>query len=570
MKLDWIRTSLIVSIAGLCFILLIRWSAFQDNNAAIEEAKLKADRAQVVASAESDLAPPSISDDATTATLADETDDATMPSVTLENPKQVAVAQTKKSDTIEVRTDVLDVVIDLHGGGIVGISLPTYYAKLNTPDRPFVLMDPNDSHVYYALSGMLISGMSNIESKFHYNASQTFYTMDGETLNVDLTHTTATGLAITKRFTFTQGSYLVNISHIINNQSSQAKTTQVYGSIVRDDHDPVKSAGMGMKPFLGMATTTIDTNYDKTDFDDISENKQELKHDIQGGWIALVQHYFISAWIPDAADTNSYTAYKLKKKNQYVLQFVGDKMTVAPGTSAEKTIQFYAGPKDIHALEKISPHLDLTLDYSFLWWIAKPLFYALDFIHGFVGNWGIAIIILTILIKALFFYPSAASYRSMAKMRKVQPRMAELKERYGDNKQKLSSEMMKLYKDEKVNPLGGCLPIIIQMPVFMALYWVLMESVELRHAPFFLWIHDLSVKDPYFILPLIMGATMFIQQKLNPTPPDPMQAKVMQMMPIFFTFLFLFFPAGLVLYWVVNNSLSIAQQYVITKRIERS
>ena len=284
----------------------------------------------------------------------------------------------------------------------------------------------------------------------------------------------------------------------------------------------------------------------------------------------MVQHYFLSAWVPPQEMLNEFRVFKSQNAAMYYLQFTSQPIRVEAGSQGEIGAGFYAGPKDIKNLEKMSPYLDLTVDYSFLWWIAKPLFYALDGIHSLVGNWGVAIILLTICIKILFFYPSAASYKSMAKMRKVQPKMLELKERYGEDRQKFSAEMMKLYRTEKVNPFGGCLPILIQMPVFLALYWMLMESVELRQAPFFLWIEDLSVKDPYYVLPLIMGVTMWIQQKLNPTPPDPMQAKIMQIMPVMFTLLFLFFPAGLVLYWVVNTTLSITQQYVITRNIEKA
>jgi len=284
----------------------------------------------------------------------------------------------------------------------------------------------------------------------------------------------------------------------------------------------------------------------------------------------MIQHYFISAWIPDADKTNHFNLRKNRSSDIYLLGFTSESTTIAPNSTGSLSASFYAGPKNIRTLSAISPHLDLTIDFGWLWMIAKPLFFGLEKIHGWVGNWGIAIILLTCSIKLLFFYPSAMSYRSMAKMRKVQPLMAELKERYGDDRQKMSGELMKLYKKEKVNPMGGCLPVLLQMPVFLALYWTLMESVELRHSPFFLWIHDLSVRDPYFVLPLLMGATMWIQQKLNPTPPDPMQAKIMQMMPIFFTALFMMFPAGLVLYWVVNNTLSITQQYFITKKIENS
>jgi YidC/Oxa1 family membrane protein insertase len=290
---------------------------------------------------------------------------------------------------------------------------------------------------------------------------------------------------------------------------------------------------------------------------------------MNGGWIAIVQHYFISAWIPNAETSHNYSTIKTQN-GLNIIRFTSPQITVAAGEQARIKSQFYAGPKDQYTLETISSGLELTVDYGWLWWIAQPLFWILTKIYSVVGNWGVAIIGITVLVKLVFFQLNATAYKSMANMRKVQPKMAAIKERCGDDKQKQSAEMMALYKKEKINPLGGCLPILVQMPVFISLYWVLMETVELRHAPFMLWIDDLSVMDPFFVLPLIMGASMFIQQKLNPAPPDPMQAKVMQWMPVMFTFFFLFFPSGLVLYWVVNNTLSIVQQYIITKRIENA
>ncbi|MEC8427220.1 MAG: membrane protein insertase YidC, partial [Pseudomonadota bacterium] len=335
--------------------------------------------------------------------------------------------------------------------------------------------------------------------------------------------------------------------------------------------NPVETTALGMQPFLGAALTTTEENYKKFDFGDLSDEdlvrQGGFKTTIQGGWVAMVQHYFLSAWIPDQEEMNKFSLRK-SRGDIYLMGFTSPQVTVAAGTQGVIKAGFYAGPKDIYRLEDISPYLDLTVDYGWLWWVAKPLFHVLNYIYGLLGSWGWSIIALTVLIKAVFFHLSATSYRSMAKMRKFGPEMQRMKDLYGDDRQRMQQEMMKLYKKEKINPLGGCLPILVQMPVFISLYWVLMESVELRHTPFLGWIDDLSVKDPLFILPLIMGATMWIQQKLNPTPPDPTQARIMQMMPIVFTFMFLWFPAGLVLYWVVNNTLSIAQQYVITRQIE--
>jgi len=296
-------------------------------------------------------------------------------------------------------------------------------------------------------------------------------------------------------------------------------------------------------------------------------DKGNLKENVTGGWVAWLQHYFVTAWIPNKGDANLVQTRKDSQGN-YIIGFTGPTLTVAPGAKAEASATLYAGPKSQAVLKELSPGLELTVDYGILWFIAQPIFWLLQHIHSIVGNWGWSIIFLTMLIKGLFFPLSAASYKSMARMRAVAPKLAALKEQHGDDRQKMSQAMMELYKKEKINPLGGCLPILVQMPVFLSLYWVLLESVEMRQAPFMLWITDLSIKDPFFILPIIMGATMFIQQRLNPTPPDPMQAKVMKMMPIIFTFFFLWFPAGLVLYWVVNNVLSISQQWYITRKIE--
>jgi YidC/Oxa1 family membrane protein insertase len=320
---------------------------------------------------------------------------------------------------------------------------------------------------------------------------------------------------------------------------------------------------MGMQSYLGPVFSTLENNYQKYDFDDIDD--KQFKETSKDGWVAMSQHYFLSAWIPEKGAEYNYQTRKLN--GNYIAGFLSPDFTVAAGESKTVTANFFAGPKDQDTMEIADENLKLTVDYGVLWWIASPLYMLLKWIHDLVGNWGLAIIGITIIVKAALFQLNAKAFKSMAKMRKFGPEMTRLKELYGDDRQKMSQEMMKLYQKEKINPLGGCLPIVAQMPIFIALYWVLMESVDLRHAEF-LYLADLSVKDPYFILPIIMGASMFIQQMLNPTPPDPMQAKIMKMLPIMFTFFFLWFPAGLTLYWVVNNILSIAQQYLINKQIE--
>jgi len=323
-----------------------------------------------------------------------------------------------------------------------------------------------------------------------------------------------------------------------------------------------------MSTFLGAAWWTPEKSYNKQTLADLAD--KPLKETVKGGWAALVQHYFVTAWVPDPNSNNSYTTRVNKDAGENFVGYTGPEVSVAPGETKNIAASLYAGPKIQKTLESVSEGLELTVDFGWLWFIAQGLFWLLVKIHGVVGNWGWAIVFLTVLVKAAFFQLSATSYKSMAHMRRVTPEIQRLKEQHSGDRAKMSQAMMDLYKKEKINPLGGCLPILVQMPVFIALYWTLMESVELRHAPWILWINDLSVMDPYFVLPLIMGASMFLQMQMNPAPPDPMQAKVMKLMPIVFTFMFLWFPSGLVLYWVVNNVLSIAQQWVITRQIEKA
>ena len=323
---------------------------------------------------------------------------------------------------------------------------------------------------------------------------------------------------------------------------------------------------MGTSAYTGGAISSPEKRYEKITFDAMTE--QPLSRDVQGGWVAMIQHYFVSAWVPGQQESNHlYT--KALPDERFIIGLVEPTVQVPPGATGTLDAELYMGPKDQTRLEQIATGLDLTVDYGWLWFIAQPLFWLLKWFHHLVGNWGVAIILVTLLIKLAFYKLSATSYRSMANMRRMAPKMQDLKQRYAGDREKLNHAMMELYKKEKINPLGGCLPIVVQIPVFIALYWMLLESVELRQAPFFLWIHDLSVMDPYYVLPLLMGVSMFIQQRLNPAPPDPIQAKVMMALPFVFTVFFAFFPAGLVLYWFVNNLISIAQQWFITRRIEQ-
>jgi len=488
------------------------------------------------------------------------------------NNSDIVVAQAENAaagSLIEVSTDTLKVVIDTQGGDIIQASLVDYLAEMEHSDVPFTLLEQNQQRTYVAQSGLIGVNGTDLRSRPIFNATQSTYQLQEgqQSLEVILSLTDDTGALINKIYNFSRGSHLVNLTYAVDNRGTQPWSANLFGQLKRDrSADPTAAGGMGMSAYLGAAFSFPDEKYYRYDFDDMDD--ENLKRTELGGWVGMLQHYFVTAWVPNPQLRNSYSTRV--NNNNYIAGFVSPALELRAGESGTTSADFYAGPKIQADLEAISENLDLVVDYGWLWWISQPLFWLLNTMYGFVGNWGVAIMLTTLCVKAFFFYPSAISYRSMAKMRALAPEIAKLKEKFGDDRAKMSQGMMELYKREKANPLSGCFPIIIQMPVFIGLYWMLMETVELRHAPFMLWIHDLSVQDPYFVLPLLMGATMFIQQTLNPTPPDPMQAKIMKMLPIVFTVFFLWFPAALVLYWVTNNILSITQQYMITKRIEKT
>ncbi|MCH1611267.1 MAG: membrane protein insertase YidC [Luminiphilus sp.] len=473
------------------------------------------------------------------------------------------------SQLISVETDTLEIMIDLMGGDIVGAALRQYPKILDDPSDPFVLLERNAQRTYVAQSGLVGKDGIDTGERALYRAEHAFYQLTNQqTLRVALKYSDdKSGISVTKSFHFEAGSHTITVEYEIHNSGSSAIQLTPFAQLKRDSSPaPVSTeSGMGMQPFLGSATTQPDQRFSKFDFDDMADDP--FRADLVGGWVAILQHYFVSAWIPEPDKTYRFRT-RQTQSGFNIIGYTGPALTVSAGNTARVTNQLYVGPKNQKRLAELAPHLDLVVDYGWLWWIAQPLFWLLTFIQSVVVNWGVAIIILTFLVKLAFFQLSAAGYKSMARMRKVQPRVMAIREEYANDKGKQSQAMMELYKKEKINPLGGCLPILVQMPVFIALYWVLMESVELRQAPFALWIEDLSVMDPYFVLPLLMGASMYYMQKLNPAPPDPMQAKIMQWMPIVFTFFFLWFPAGLVLYWLCNNLLSMGQQYIINRRIE--
>ncbi|MGD9355555.1 MAG: membrane protein insertase YidC [Chromatiales bacterium] len=472
------------------------------------------------------------------------------------------------SRIIRVRTDVLDLEINTLGGTVVHAELPQMPLSVDNPDVVKELLTTDPYRYYVAESGLIASedSLAPKHDKAIYTASKTEYKLEeGEdSLTLTLKWDNGKGIEVSKHFTFKRGLYDILVEHEVTNNSGQTWVAREYQQLKRSSYkEETESAFMVF--YTGGAVYTDEDKFDKLDFDELAES--QLDRDTTGGWVSFLQHYFVSAWIP-AQDQRNHLYSKNLGGDRYLLGSYGPGKTLNSGEKARFSSTLYVGPKLNKQLKEVAEGFELTRDYGFLAVIAKPMYWVLETIHDYVGNWGWAIIIFTILLKLIFYKLSETSYRSMAKMKKFTPRIQALKDRYGDDKQRMQQAMMELYKKEKVNPLGGCLPMLIQIPFFIALYWVLMESVELRQAPWILWIEDLSIKDPYFILPLIMGASMFIQQKLNPAPPDPMQAKIMQALPIIFTVFFAFFPAGLVLYWVVNNVLSIAQQYVITKRIE--
>ncbi len=470
---------------------------------------------------------------------------------------------------IEVTTDTLRVAINPVGGDLVEAALLDYKKVLGQPDS-FVILENGAERTYVTQSGLIGKNGPDAspEGRPVYQSESTSYNLaDGtDSLDVNLYYTDAAGIKYTKTFRFSKGSYSIRQLITVDNTSAETWRGNLFAQIKRDNsEDPSQASGMGLQPYLGGAISDEENKYDKVSFSDMAE--EPVKKTTTQGWVAILQHYFVSAWIPEQGQKVTLQA---RTNNDFnIIGFTGSAVEIAAGQQGTLSSTFYVGPKLQDQLEATAENLALTVDYGWLWWLAKPLFWLLTMIQSVVINWGVAIILIVVVVKAIFFKLSATSYRSMAKMRKFGPEIAKLKEQHGDDRQKMSQAMMALYKKEKINPLGGCLPILVQMPVFLSLYWVLMESVELRHAPFFLWIHDLSAMDPYFVLPILMGLSMLGQQMLNPTPPDPMQARIMKIMPIAFTFFFLWFPSGLVLYWVVNNTLSIVQQYIITKRIEK-
>jgi YidC/Oxa1 family membrane protein insertase len=481
-------------------------------------------------------------------------------------PEEHPVVASK--ELVRVKTDQLDVLINPVGGDIVHAALVAHKLEQGKDD-PFVLLEQKPGFTYVAQSGLIGSGgIDSSAGRPTYTVASTEFQMkDGnDTLQVPMTYTAPNGVKYTKIFTFRKGKFDIRVDYQIDNTTSAPLQVQMYGQI-KQTIKPSDSHMM-MPTYRGAAYSTADTRYEKYKFDEITE--KDLHKETQGGWVAMLQHYFVSAWVPPADQSNLIYS-SVSNGTMANIGFRGQADTVAPGKTATVGADFYVGPKDQAALSELSDTLNLVVDYGVLWWLAVPIYKLMMFFHSFVGNWGLAIILITFTVRGILFPLTRAQYTSMAKMRNLQPKIQELKDRFGDDRQKMGQAMMEMYKKEKVNPMGGCLPIMLQMPIFLALYWVLLESVELRHAPFMLWIHDLSVQDPYYVLPILNGVSMFIMQKLQPMSPtmDPMQAKMMQYMPVVFTVFFLWFPSGLVLYWLMGNIVAIIQQKIIYAGLEK-
>ena len=495
-----------------------------------------------------------------------------------------SIQPSSTGERIKVITDVLDVEIDTTGGDIRKVVLRNYSRTHENPEEKLVFLTDAARNFFVAQSGLVsVNAATAPTHNALYKAEKNDYRLaEGvNEIKVPLHWTAENGVRVTKIFTFHRSNYVVDVEHVVEAGDQDWSGSQYMQLVRTPPTEEDKSAFI--YTYTGGVVFNNDIKYEKIDFEDIAEqNLQSTIGDgclnlgnnqkgceLTGGWLAMIQHYFVAAWIPDSAVNNLYYSKNPSNTTKYILGTRSPAQKISAGETASFNTRLVAGPKLQNQLEQIAPGLELTVDYGVLTIIAKPLFWLLDIFHGWFGNWGWAIIFLTITVKAIFYKLSEMSYRSMAKMRKVAPRIKQMKERYGDDRQAMSKAMMDMYKREKINPMGGCFPILVQMPVFIALYWVLLESVEMRHAPFVLWIDNLSARDPYFILPVIMGASMWVQQKLNPAPVDPVQQKIFQYMPFVFTVMFAFFPAGLVLYWVVNNILSIAQQWYITRRIEK-
>jgi YidC/Oxa1 family membrane protein insertase len=538
MQTDFIRVLLWASLFALGLMLWNAWQADYPVKTATQAAQ-PAMATQMIANASQEAASPT------------------------QQSEAAAIPQVSKQP-IQVRTDVLSIDIDPVGGNLIDAQLLDYKQDQNS-SQPVRLMSADPAHFYLAQS-RLVSDTGKLQSITYQSKQKTYQLGDKDKeLALTLTANNTDHLQIEKILHFKKGSYLVDVDYRIHNKSTKPFSGYLDEKLIRKKVSSSNKGFLHITPYIGAAYSTPSQPFEKLGFEDMT--KENLNIEVKSGWIAMVQLYFLSAWIPDSAQTLHFYSQDLGN-DVYAIGMQSMRFNLPPGGQYTTHAGLYVGPAKADILNNISPHLGLTVNYGWLWFISEWLFWLLKQINNFIGNWGWSIVALTALIKLAFYHLSAKSYRSMARMRQLQPQLEAIKQRYGEDKQKIMQETMALYKKEGVNPMGGCLPILVQIPVFIALYWVLLESVDLYQAPFILWIRDLSAPDPYYVLPVLMGLTMFIQQKLSPPPADPTQEKVMLLMPILFTALFLYFPAGLVLYWVVNNTLSILQQWYITQHYQ--
>ena len=564
-----------VLIIGLVFLAYLMWVEWQKDYGALQPARtgqpgIAGDIPGAASSPAADA--PSVEDipslPATQETLPDAQGRSDIPGAN-------GTAAEAERQAITVTTDLLEVRIDPVGGTVFSARLLNYPVNLDEPEIKVNLLDPGSNTLFVAQSGLL----SRQEAPNHtnlYTAERSSYRLaaNEEQLEVRLSWRSDTGVEVSKTFIFHRGRYDITVQHLVENNSGSAWSGSRYDQLQRSlpaDEETGGFSDPGRYSFRGIAFYNPEDKFEKVDFDDIEDDPYEKTR--RGGWLAMIQHYFFAAWIPPGEQEATYSTRVLNPAGQarYIARVVSPPQQIAPGAQAAFSSRLYLGPKLQEELPEVAPGLEHTVNYGIFTVFSKPLFWLLSKIHNFTGNWGWAIVLLTVLIKAAFFKLTEAQYKSTARMRKLQPRIEQLKERYGDDRQRMSQAMMELYKKEKVNPLGGCLPILVQIPIFIALYWVLLESVELRQAPFMLWIENLSARDPYFILPLLNAVFMFATQRLTPmVGMDPLQQKLMSMMPLVFSVMFAFFPAGLVLYWATNAGLSLAQQYYITRKIARA
>lgn len=546
--MDIKRNILIVALAVVSYLLLLAWNRDYPAQAAATSSAVAAP--DLPAAAANDL--PSVQTPATNTAA------------------QGAIAAAPESSVVTVTTPSQIVTIDLNGGDIVGLSLPRFPLALDLPDQPFTLLSSTPATYYVAQSGLIGNNGpdgSNAGRPLYRSSASSFSVLSGE-LNVDL-ELEQNGISIIKRFVFSADDYLIRIRYLVNNGTSTAWRANLFGQIKRNGAaDPSQGSGLGLTTYLGAVMNTPDDPYLRIDFDDMDDGVDDVT--INGGWIGFSQHYFLGSWIPAADVQHTYSTRK-NATGDYLMGFVSAETIVPPGQTATLETAFWAGPKDQFRLEEISPDLGLTIDYGKLWFVAYPLFWLLTKINDMVGNYGVAIILLTLLIRTVFYPLSVKQFRSQANMRRLQPKLQQLKDKYGDDKQKFMQAQMELWKKENVNPFSGCLPPLLQMPFFLGIFWVLRESVEVRHAPFMLWYQDLSAPDAYFVLPLLLGAAYYLQQHMTPMmTTDPTQAKIMKFMPVMFTVFFLWFPAGLVLYSLVNAVTGIVQQWYFNLKVDRA